>query len=374
MSVYIDRRRPGNIWERHALIGMRRRLPILFCGVFRMKGHSHGVRFPSGKKAWIGIAAIVLAAAAVFLTVHLIESGPEREETRGDLDQFRQSSEVLVEWNGVTYRLRKDLKSILLVGVDNRSDAETTMRIGGQADFQRVIVIDPKYKKVYQIALDRDTMAEVTTVSILGNKTGTRTLQLSLAYSFGDGGAFSAKLQAEAVSRFLMDVKISDYAVLSMDGIAVLNDLVGGVTVTVDDEMTSIDPTMTVGARVTLTGEKALKFVRARMSVGEGTNVERMGRQESYLSELLKTAKTKMSENKSFIGQTYDAMLPHMVTNIPKGRLVNEAWASRGYEWTDAVTIAGTHQVGEDGFMEFHPDPDSVRQVVLDIFFEPVAR
>ena len=197
----------------------------MICGVFVMKGYSHGLRPPSGKKAWIGLAAILLAAAAVFLVVHLLESDSVREEARGDLEQFRRDNEVLMEWNGVTYRMRKDLTSILLVGVDNRSDAENAMRFGGQADFQRLIVIDPKYKKVYQIPLDRDTMAEVTTVSVLGNKTGTRTLQLSLAYSFGDGGAFSAQLQTEAVSRFLLDVKISDYAVMSTDGIAVLNDL-----------------------------------------------------------------------------------------------------------------------------------------------------
>ena len=352
----------------------KKRLPILFCGVFVMKGYSHGLRHPSGKKVWIGLAAILLAAAAVFLAGHLLESDSAREEARGDLEQFRQSNEVLMEWNGVTYRMRKDLTTILLAGVDHRPEIENTLRSGGQADFQRVIVIDPKYKKVCQIALDRDTMTEVTTISILGNRTGTSTMQFCLAYSFGDGGPLSARLQTEAVSRFLMDVKISDYAVMSMDGIAVLNDLVGGVTVTVDDDMTVIDPSLTLGARVTLKGDLAQKFIRARMTVGGGTNVERMGRQESYLSELLKTAKAKMSETKSFIGQTYDTMTPYMVTNIPKGRLVNEAWAARSYEWTEPMTIEGTHQVGEDGFMEFHADPDSVRQVVLDVFYEPVSR
>ncbi len=352
----------------------KERLPILFCGVFVMKGYSHGLRPPSGKKAWVGLAAILLAAAAVFLAGHLIESDSAREEVRGDLEKFRQSNEVLMEWNGATYRMRKDLTTILLAGVDKKPEIENTLRSGGQADFQRVIVIDKKNKTVRQIALDRDTMAEVTTVSILGNRTGTSVMQLSLAHSFGDGAFFSAQLQAEAVSRFLMDVRINDYAVMSMDGIAVLNDLVGGVTVTVDDDMTVIDPSMKAGSRVTLEGENALKFIRARMSVGGGTNVERMGRQESYLTELLKTAKAKMSKDKSFIGQTYDAMIPYMVTNIPKGRLVNEAWAARGYTWAEPVTIQGTHQVGEDGFMEFHADPDSVRQAVVDIFFEPAAR
>ena len=40
---------------------------------------------------------------------------------------------------------------------------------GGQADFQRLIVIDSKDKTVRQLQIDRDTMAEVTVLGMLGN-------------------------------------------------------------------------------------------------------------------------------------------------------------------------------------------------------------
>ena len=145
------------------------------------------------------------------------------------------------------------------------------------------------------------------------------------------------------------------------------------VEVTLPEDMTTIDPAFTAGATVILRGSAAERFIRARMSVG-GTNEQRMTRQESYLSSLLHVTRTRLSSNRALIAQTYDALLPYLVTNIPKGRLVNEAWACRNYEWCDPVSISGTHRVGEDGFMEFHPDPDSVRDAALSVFFEPVKR
>ena len=338
-----------------------------------MRGSKNDREFIPDRRGLIGLAVILLAAAAVFVCVHLIQSNSAKEETRADYRQYHGADDVLMEYGGVQYRLRKDLTVILLAGIDRDGDTEPTFRDGGQADFQRVVVIDSTNRQVRQIAIDRDTMAEVTTLSMIGKRTGTRTMQLSLAYAFGDGGTLSAELQAEAVSRLLLNVPVTEYAAMTMQGIAVLNDMVGGVEVTLAEDMTTIDPAFTAGATVILRGSAAERFIRARMSVG-GTNEQRMTRQESYLSSLLHVTRTRLSSNRALIAQTYDALLPYLVTNIPKGRLVNEAWACRNYEWCDPVSISGTHRVGEDGFMEFHADPDSVRDTVLSVFFEPVKR
>ncbi len=337
-------------------------------------GRSSNGREPAfGRKALIGLAVIVLAAAAVFIAVVVLQNQSLRAETRADYDAYHGSDDVIMEWDGQRYRQRRDLTVILLAGVD-RDDSGTGFRSGGQADFERVVVIDAKNRTVDQIAIDRDTMTEVTTLSMLGKRTGTRTMQICLAHALGNGGTFSAELQVEAVSRFLLDVPVTEYATMTMSGIAVLNDLVGGITVTLTEDMTYIDPSMKAGAEVTLLGTDAEQFIRARMRVGGGTNAERMGRQESYLSALLATAREKMSESRSFISRVYDELEPYLVTNISKGRLVNEAWAARDYAWHDPVTIDGTHTVGEDGFMEFHADEDSVRRVVLDLFYEPLDK
>lgn len=48
------------------------------------------------------------------------------------------------------------------------------------------------------------------------------------------------------------------YVAMNMDGISELNDLAGGVTVTLEDDFSSIDPAMTKGTTLTLPGGKTL--------------------------------------------------------------------------------------------------------------------
>lgn len=52
-----------------------------------------------------------------------------------------------------------------------------------------------------------------------------------------------------------------------MDGIVEMNDLLGGVTVTVEDDFSQVDSSLVMGKRVTLTGQQALTFVRSRRGV-----------------------------------------------------------------------------------------------------------
>lgn len=69
----------------------------------------------------------------------------------------------------------------------------------------------------------------------------------------------------EAVSNLLFDLKIDGYLAANISSIALLNDEVGGVTVTIQDEgLDSRDPALTKGRTVRLNGKQAEIFVRYR--------------------------------------------------------------------------------------------------------------
>ena len=85
-----------------------------------------------------------------------------------------------------------------------------------------------------------------------------------------------------AAGILLLGESIDFYVAMNMDGISELNDLAGGVTVTLEDDFSSIDPAMTKGTTLTLHGDQAETFVRSRMTVGDGTNASRMERQEAF--------------------------------------------------------------------------------------------
>ena len=149
-------------------------------------------------------------------------------------------------------------------------------------------------------------------------------------------------------------------------------DLAGGVTVTLEDDFSSIDPAMTKGTTLTLWGDQAETYVRSRRSIGVGTNEARMARQEQYIGQLSRQLDTQLQEDRNFILTAYDALEPYLCTNIPRGQLANEAWAAKDYQRLDTLQPKGTHQVGEDGFMEFYPEAASLQQAVLQLFYEKV--
>lgn len=317
---------------------------------------------------------MVLLLATLMVGVRWLEKWNEQPEPVGDYRQ-RYAYEDLLEVDGVTYRPRRRLTTILLMGIDQ--DGETaagvqSYRNGGQADFLRLIVIDSEQKGISQLQIDRDTMTPITVFGVLGNRSGVRTSQIALAHNFGNGPNENCELTVEAVSNLLMGIDIDFYAAMNMDGIAVLNDAVGGVTVTLEDDFSEQDGEMVKGETLKLSGEQATLFVRGRQSVGDGTNEARMKRQQAFISALGEEIVKRQSADNHFIEALYDDLLPYMTTNLSKGRLINNVWFAAEYEHAQVFALKGVHRVGGNGYVEFIADEESLAQTVLELFYEKV--
>ena len=68
-----------------------------------------------------------------------------------------------------------------------------------------------------------------------------------LPYSFGDGKVTSCQYMVDAVSNLFYGMPINGYVALNMNAVAMINDAVGGVTVTVPEDMTQVDPSFAEG-------------------------------------------------------------------------------------------------------------------------------
>ena len=317
--------------------------------------------------------AALLAVLAVVLVLYgggrWLEKRAEKPETRTELPQADQET---VEVDGTAYRKRDDLSVILAMGVDHETQETYDYRKAGQADFLRLIVLDNKNKTVQQLQIDRDTITPVTMLGVLGDRYEPVTQQICLGYAFGDGRQSSCEVTVEAVENLLGGQKIDQYLSMGLDGISTLNDLAGGVTVTLEDDFSAIDPAMTKGTTLTLWGDQAEVYVRTRRSIGVGTNEARMARQEQYIRQITSQLDAKVQQDQNFVLTAYDALEPYLYTNIPRGQLANEAWVAKDYERMDTIKPEGTYQVGDDGFMEFYPDADALQQAVLQLFYEKV--
>ena len=318
-------------------------------------------------------AAALLAVLAVVLVLYgggrWLEKRAEKPETRTQLPQADQET---VEVDGVTYRKKSRLTTILVMGVDHDTQDSYEYRKAGQADFLRLVVLDDADKTVQQLQIDRDTMTPVTVLGLLGDRYEPVTEQICLGYAFGDGRKTSCEVTVEAVGNLLGGQTIDQYLAMGLDGISTLNDLAGGVTVTLEDDFSAADPAMTKGATLTLQGDQAEIFVRRRMDIGEGTNEARMVRQEEYLAQLSAQLESRVQQDQQFTAQVYDALQPYLVTDLAKGQLVNEVWAAKDDTVEPAIALEGEHKVAEDGFTEFYPTEASIQKAVLTLFWEPV--
>lgn len=317
-----------------------------------------------------GVTAVIFMFLPVFSSVCA-------ETVWGDLNA-RYARVPQLEHEGVRYRLKPRLTTILLAGIDNRGDAGDALpameyRSGGQADFMLLLAIDDAAKTVTPLQIDRDTMTEITVLNVLGQVSGTRTAQICLSHSFGDGREYSCELMSDAVSKLLLGTPINHYYVMNMDGIAAFNDALGGVEVTLEDDFSAYDPEMTAGKTLVLHGKQAEIYVRQRYHVGDQSNIARLRRQEVYIQRAAEVLSREIKKRASFVDALLDVMDVYATTDMSRGRLINMADKIQQYTVCPPVEIPGESLLGENGRMEFYADENMLGMITLDVFYESIV-
>lgn len=315
------------------------------------------------------VFAVLAAGVLIWLDAHEA-SKYAGDETRSTMSEgFATLKTITVD--GVNYRVKPAVTTVLIAGIDQPDDQRKTAstvtdyRNGGQADFLLLVAIDHTDRKIHQLQIDRDTMAEIDILGIFGNETGTRTQQICLAHYFGATPRDNAKYTLRAVNRLLQVEEISSYFILDYGDIPAFNDVIGGVSVRIPDDMSSVDPEWTEGKTVLLHGTDAESFVRARMSVGDGTNASRMVRQKEYMQNAVAQVRSQLRSDSDFASKLMHTVEPLAVTNMNPNRIINEISQSTNYEVLPMDYLEGTYAVGEDGFVEFHMQENSAREWVL---------
>lgn len=326
-------------------------------------------RHPASRRSLI-MAALYVVILIVVVLFGVLWHDEEPEAVYGSLDG-RFTSDISLEYNGITKHYREnEITNYLIIGIDREDLDITDFQAGGQADFLLVLSVDRKKREITPVMIDRDAMTDVPTYGVFGNPAGTRTMQICLAQAFSGSGVSGSRNTAKAVSTLLGGIKIDRYVLMDLDGIVALNDAVGGVTVTLEDDFTMMDPAMQKGATVLLQGNMAEYFVRGRTTVADGTNASRMNRQKTYIASLLSTILYRMEEDDGFIDYVYGALEGHMESDTLESVLLNDVRSYKRYGWNELVMLPGSHNIGEDGFAEFWIDEQAAMDIVVDIWFE----
>ncbi|MEU6884476.1 LCP family protein [Streptomyces viridosporus] len=226
------------------------------------------------------VTAALVVAAGVGWVVYLKLDGnitPD-EAAAAELARFEEERPTA---------LVKDALNILLIGSDSRSGAENR-RYGRDVGTERsdtviLLHLPAGRRSATAVSVPRDLMVDVPGCL---HRDGSRTEPEFAAFNtaFERGGSACAIRTVEK----LTDIRVDHHVVVDFHGFTKMVDAVDGVEVClrepVDDEAAGL---RLPAGRVTLDGEQALGYVRARKSLGDGSDTERMERQQRFLGALV---------------------------------------------------------------------------------------
>lgn len=266
----------------------------------------------------------------------------------------------------------KDTETLLVIGIDDFGSitSSESYNNGHQADFMALFIRDNETGESSVIHLNRDTMTEVSVLGVTGQKAGSRTAQLALAYTYGKGKEDSCKNTVEAVENLLYGIEIDHYFTITMDAVAIMNDWAGGVTLEVLDDFSGVDETLVLGEETTLYGQQALRYIRMRKGLEDSSNINRMKRQRQYAEAWMEKAGPLMQDTEKAMDLILQ-LSDHHYSDCTANEL------SQMMEWLSdnppetAYEIEGSSVRG-DVYMEYYADDDKVHELVVDLFFEPV--
>ena len=315
----------------------------------------------------------MLCAAATFVLVALaLLALWNWESQRSDFSSESEwETAEYVEYQGKLYTIRNDVDTFLIMGVDQFSNAAPSHSYNNDqcADFLLLLVIDHGTGRCSAIQINRDTMTGISVLGIGGKKVGTVTQQITLAHTYGTGGQDSCRNTARAVSGLLNGLSVDHYGCFSMDAVAVLNDLVGGVTLTVEEDLTAIHPSFVKGQTITLASEQALLYVRHRSELQDSSNASRMRRQEQYMQALYASVLDYIEENDSFPTEVVASLSNYTTSDCSVNDLEKMIDILTTYERGSVYHLDGNYSVGE--YVEFYPNEDELKQLIVELFYEP---
>lgn len=314
----------------------------------------------------------ILAIVCVILLCgvgYTILNGKNKDETRdvpaSSTDDAEKSSDTIVV-DGREYRLNTNIQTVLFMGIDKNAKSDMGDRAGenGQSDSLNLLIVDRETKKAQILQISRDSMVDIDIYSASGEKMISEPGQIALQYAYGDGEEESCRLTAGKVSELLYGVNVDSYLSLTMEGMVKAADAIGGVTMTVPEDYTWIDPAFSKGATLTMDGEMVEKYVRSRDTEVLDSNVQRMERQSQFMGALIEKLQN-VKETSNYLS-LYQQMEPYMVTNMT----ADEMKSLSEYDIdTDTLEVPG-EVILKDGHAQFIIDNEALRKIILKTFYK----
>ena len=328
------------------------------------------------KKKRLLIILEIALVLALFLGVFLYQQYAVRKDSANiGAEELAQRYVPFITYQDQKYPLKRNLTSMLLIGTDNYADEFADMAGSNEffnfriADFLVVLVFDNHAKTVTPFQICRDTMCDVEAFDAAGNSLGTRYTQINLSHTAGTGKEDSCTIVRDTVENLLYHVPIDYYLSFTMDAVPLINDLVGGVTVTLTHDVPVLGSKYVKGATVTLKGKNALSFVRYRNTAELDSNLMRMDNHRLYMDGFTQAARSAVSKDPELALKIFEKASPYLCTNMSVQTLQKLVNNLSDYTIQPAVYFSGKYDWPEDQrWPGYYADEASVWSCVNKVF------
>lgn len=164
--------------------------------------------------------------------------------------------------------------NLLLLGSDSRISAgdPTQWQAGAQrTDTIMLVHLPADGESAYVMSIPRDSWVDVP---------GHGQAKINAAFSYG-----GPTLMIQTVEQ-LTGVRIDHFAVADFESFAAITDAMGGVRITLDDDLKVGGTVVPAGKQQLLTGEQALRWVRERKTLARG-DFDRVQRQQAWIRAMV---------------------------------------------------------------------------------------
>ncbi|QHO92300.1 transcriptional regulator [Actinomyces sp. 432] len=200
--------------------------------------------------------------------------------------------------------------NILILGTDSRAGANNVDGSEGseevavaRSDTTMILHLPADRSRIEIVSIPRDLLVDIPACKTADGDTTEAMTYTSFNAAFANGAGASADDAAVAAGvactvatvEDLTGLYIDEYLVVDFNGLTTTVDALGGVTLYVDEDINDTEFTglvMKSGCQH-LDGATALQYARVRHGVGDGSDRQRIPRQQNLVSAMLRTAKSK---------------------------------------------------------------------------------
>lgn len=314
----------------------------------------------------IFVLFLMFTIVAVIVLYFLVDRSNVHDTVRGIVTT--ENDDVSDGQNSAASRgFDKFLTNILLIGT-NVSGAVTetsTKELESRpADFLLLLSMDHRNKVIRRLFVDSRVMVNVDTD--IEKKESRRYVPSYQVTSTAHSNAEAAMLTKELVSALLLDVPIEYVCFFEMSKLAELVDSLGGISVTLTDDYSTIDPRLVAGATVRMDGTLASMFLFPQADGIENTST--MKRQQAFIDRLFSTLKRSLGDQEKLAGFYRDFTFGCLFSNLTKSNMYSIIWSALHYkvEPPVSITIAPDSSPGEGIGMD--TSQQFVEQLVDDWF------